>query len=158
MVAYSKRKQHIDRLVLPTDSHKSNDLLHNRVAAVKVIDVDTQDWKGNIVAKDDTVRETLHEISVLQQLQDAKAKNINPFFEAFQIHSQLWIVNEYCPGGSVRTLVSLLNLVFQDIGEALNALCSLFQARHLSETHPTNGNLFRLLMLLHFLLRFQDFK
>ena len=88
--------------------YQSNDLLHNRVAAVKVIDVDSQDWKGNIVFKDDSVRETLHEIKVLQQLQDAKAKNINPFFEAFQIHSQLWIVNEYCPGGSVRTLVSIL--------------------------------------------------
>ena len=68
--------------------------------------MDSQDYKVNAIAKDDSIEVTLHEISVLQQLQDAKAKNINPFFEAFQIHSQLWIVSDYCPGGSVRTLVS----------------------------------------------------
>lgn len=59
------------------------------------------------MAKDDSIEVTIHEIRVLQQLQDAKAKNINPFFEAFQIHSQLWIVSDYCPGGSIHTLVSI---------------------------------------------------
>lgn len=48
----------------------------------------------------------MHEIKVLKQLKDANAKNVNIIFDAFQIHSQLWIVNEYCPGGSLRTLVS----------------------------------------------------
>ncbi len=85
----------------------SRDLVHNRVAAVKVIDIDTQDHKGPILHKDSTITDTSHEIKVLQQLQDAKAKNINPFFAAFAIHSQFWIVTDYCPGGSVSTLVSL---------------------------------------------------
>ena len=76
------------------------------MVAVKVIDVDSQDYKENGAIRDNSIKEILHEIKVLQQLQDAKAKNINPFFEAFQIHSQLWIVNDYCPGGSIRTLVS----------------------------------------------------
>lgn len=79
--------------------------------AVKVIDVDSQDYKVPGLAKDDSIDVTLHEIRVLQQLQGAKAKNINPFFEAFQMHSQLWIVSDYCPGGSVRTLVSLTSLL-----------------------------------------------
>lgn len=52
----------------------------------------------------------MHEIKVLKQLKDANTKNVNMIFDAFQIHSQLWIVNEYCPGGSVRTLVSLVFL------------------------------------------------
>ncbi len=47
----------------------------------------------------------MHEIKVLKQLKDSKTKNVNIILDAFQIHSQLWIVNEYCPGGSVRTLV-----------------------------------------------------
>ncbi|KAL8829442.1 MAG: hypothetical protein Q9191_002007 [Dirinaria sp. TL-2023a] len=71
---------------------KAHDLKHNRVAAVKVIDVDSQDYKVNPAAKDDSIEVTLHEIHVQHRLQDAKAKNINPFFEAFQIHSQLWIM------------------------------------------------------------------
>lgn len=84
---------------------KAHDLKNDRVAAVKVIDVDSQDYKVKTIAKDDSIEVTIHEIRVLQQLQDAKAKNINPFFEAFQIHSQLWIVSDYCPGGSVHTLM-----------------------------------------------------
>ena len=47
----------------------------------------------------------MHEIKVLKQLKDSNTRNVNIIFDAFQIHSQLWIVNEYCPGGSVRTLV-----------------------------------------------------
>lgn len=47
----------------------------------------------------------MHEIKVLKQLKDSNTKNVNVIFDAFQIHSQLWIANEYCPGGSVRTLV-----------------------------------------------------
>ena len=82
------------------------DIKSDRVVALKVIDVDSQDYKVNTAAKDNGIQETLHEIRVLQQLKDSKAKNINLFFDAFQIHSQLWIVNDYCPGGSVRTLVS----------------------------------------------------
>ena len=80
--------------------------MNNRVVALKVIDVDSTDYKSNARAKDDTIEVTIHEIKVLKQLKDSKAKNVNMFFDAFQIHSQLWIVNDYCPGGSVHTLVS----------------------------------------------------
>ncbi|KAI5299262.1 hypothetical protein KEM55_002395, partial [Ascosphaera atra] len=41
----------------------------------------------------------------MQQVKDAKAKNINMIIEAVSIHSQLWLVCEYCPGGSVKTLM-----------------------------------------------------
>lgn len=81
--------------------------MHGRIAAIKVIEVETEDFKQKFKHRDATMKDILHEIRVLQQLQDAKAKNINPFLEAFQIHSQLWIVSEYCPGGSLSTLVSL---------------------------------------------------
>ena len=84
----------------------SHDEENNRVVALKVIDVDSADYKVNARAKDDTIEVTIHEIKVLKQLKDSMAKNVNMFFDAFQIHSQLWIVNDYCPGGSVHTLVS----------------------------------------------------
>ncbi|KAA6415343.1 MAG: STE STE20 YSK kinase [Lasallia pustulata] len=84
---------------------KCFDQEHNRVVALKVIDVDTTDYKVNARAKDDTIQDTVHEIKVLSQLKDSKAKNVNVMFDAFQVHSQLWIVNDYCPGGSVHTLM-----------------------------------------------------
>lgn len=83
----------------------SNDLVNNRVVALKVIDVDSHDYKVNALEKDDSIEVTMHEIKVLKQLKDSNTRNVNIIFDAFQIHSQLWIVNEYCPGGSVRTLV-----------------------------------------------------
>lgn len=72
--------------------------------------MDTTDYKVNARAKDDTIQDTVHEIKVLSQLKDSKAKNVNIMFDAFQVHSQLWIVNDYCPGGSVHTLVSIAGL------------------------------------------------
>lgn len=102
--------------LLPDSSIDANSLYsfdqeHNRVVALKVIDVDTTDYKVNARAKDDTIYDTVHEIKVLSQLKDSKAKNVNTMFDAFQVHSQLWIVNDYCPGGSVHTLVSLYGLL-----------------------------------------------
>ena len=92
--------------LLTTMIYLSHDQVHNRVVALKVIDVDSTDYKVNVRAKDDTIESTIHEIKVLKQLTDSKAKNVNIFYDAFQIHSQLWIVSDYCPGGSVHTLVS----------------------------------------------------
>ncbi|MCJ1226057.1 hypothetical protein MMC12_002706 [Toensbergia leucococca] len=84
---------------------KCHDQVHNRVVALKVIDVDATDYNINAEAKDDSIAATVHEIKVLQQLRDSRAKNVNLIFDAFQMHSQLWIVNDYCPGGSVHTLM-----------------------------------------------------
>ncbi len=76
------------------------------MVALKVMDVDEHDFKARPEDKDETIEVTLHEIKVLQQLKDSKARNVNAILDAFQMHSQLWIVSEYCPGGSLRTLVS----------------------------------------------------
>jgi serine/threonine protein kinase len=76
------------------------------MVALKVMDVDEHDFKARLEDKDETIEVTLHEIKVLQQLKDSKARNVNGILDAFQMHSQLWIVSEYCPGGSLRTLVS----------------------------------------------------
>ena len=93
------------RRIFRTNRSPSHDENNNRIVALKVIDVDSTDYKSNARAKDDTIEVTIHEIKVLKQLKDSKAKNVNLFYDAFQIHSQLWIVNDYCPGGSVHTLV-----------------------------------------------------
>jgi serine/threonine protein kinase len=73
----------------------------NQVVAVKILDVDKPDYDG-----DNALDETLKEISVLRQLSDSNAKHyVNIIEEALPVHNELWIVSEYCPGGSVFTLM-----------------------------------------------------
>ncbi|KAL9604811.1 MAG: hypothetical protein Q9219_000259 [cf. Caloplaca sp. 3 TL-2023] len=84
---------------------KANDLIRKKVVALKVVDVDPHDFKVHYLEKDESIQTVLHEIKVLTQLRDSNAKNINLIIDAFPIHSQLWIVTEYCPGGSLHTLM-----------------------------------------------------
>ncbi|KAI4229970.1 MAG: hypothetical protein L6R36_000479 [Xanthoria steineri] len=84
---------------------KANDLTRKKVVALKVVDVDPHDFKVHFLEKDESIQTVLHEIKILTQLRDSNAKNINLIIDAFPIHSQLWIVTEYCPGGSLHTLM-----------------------------------------------------
>ncbi|KAL8871477.1 MAG: hypothetical protein Q9174_002696 [Haloplaca sp. 1 TL-2023] len=84
---------------------KAHDLERHKEVALKVVDVDPHDFKVHHLEKDESISTVMHEIKVLTQLRDSGAKNINLIIDAFPIHSQLWIVTEYCPGGSLHTLM-----------------------------------------------------
>ena len=71
--------------------------------ALKVLEADAEDYNAH--AKNVNIDSTLHEIKILGQLSGGKTRNVNPLLDAFSLHSQIWIVNEYCPGGSIKTLV-----------------------------------------------------
>lgn len=86
--------------VFKSRRHKERTLV-----AVKIIDVDSSDYKLAPVEKDQAIKDFTTEINILLTLKEAEAKNINTIYEAFSFHSQLWIVSEYCPGGSVHTLM-----------------------------------------------------
>lgn len=75
------------------------------LVAIKVIDIDDADYRAVRDSRDDQIKEFNREIQVLKQAQDSGAKNMNQMLEAFAIHSQLWLICEYCPGGSVKTLM-----------------------------------------------------
>jgi serine/threonine protein kinase len=36
-------------------------------------------------------------------------QNVNVFYDAFSVDTQLWIITEYCPGGSLATLMKADN-------------------------------------------------
>ena len=74
--------------------------------AVKVLDVDSVDFGVNLAHRDQSYEDFLKELKTLQQLQSYGAQNVNQIFEVMEVHSQFWIISEYCPGGSVHTLVS----------------------------------------------------
>lgn len=76
-----------------------------QLVAIKVLDIDSVDYKSVRDLKDESIKDFIHETKVMKQVKDSGAKNINMLIEAISIHSQLWLICEYCPGGSVKTLV-----------------------------------------------------
>ncbi|KAF2436478.1 kinase-like protein [Tothia fuscella] len=85
--------------------YKSKNRNNQQICAVKIIEVDEQDYNADITAKDDSLKEFIRETSILQALKDNNAQNVNIIFDAFSVDTQLWIVSEYCPGGSLTTLM-----------------------------------------------------
>ncbi|KAK5172263.1 uncharacterized protein LTR77_003901 [Saxophila tyrrhenica] len=85
--------------------YKCRDRRTNSLVAIKIVNTDDVDYTNNTLDKDDTIRDFIKEVNTLQQLKDARAKNINMIREAFDLQTQLWIVCDYCTGGSVRTLM-----------------------------------------------------
>ncbi|KAF2836388.1 kinase-like protein, partial [Patellaria atrata CBS 101060] len=85
--------------------YKAKDRNTQNIVAVKVVEIDDQDYRERPHTKDENIKSFFKEINVLQQLKESKAKNINIIYDAFSVHSYLWLVSEYCPGGSVHTLM-----------------------------------------------------
>lgn len=83
----------------------SRDKKMGALVAVKIVNIDDMDFTSDPRERDETVKDFRKEVSILQQLKDSKAKNVNLIHDAFDLHSQLWIISDYCTGGSVRTLM-----------------------------------------------------
>lgn len=79
--------------------YKCRDKRDGNLVAIKITNVD------NELEFDETIRDFQKEVSTLQQLKSNNTKNVNVIHDAFDLHSQLWIVADYCTGGSIRTLM-----------------------------------------------------
>jgi len=77
------------------------------VFAVKIIDIDESDNADPRNA--DTLSDFMKEINALKLLAAKNAKNINNVIDAFPVGHSMWMITEYCGGGSVATLVCLLS-------------------------------------------------
>lgn len=71
--------------------------------AIKVMDADAVDIRANAKFRDESIKEFMHETKVLKKL--AGAPNVNQIFDVMEVEAQLWIISEYVPGGSVKTLM-----------------------------------------------------
>jgi protein-serine/threonine kinase len=89
--------------------YKCRDRRAQLICAIKIIEVDQTDYRADTDAKDDTLKEFIRETSILQSLKNNNVKNVNRIFDAFSVDSWLWIVTEYCPGGSLATLMKANN-------------------------------------------------
>ncbi|KAI7210257.1 hypothetical protein KC352_g17227 [Hortaea werneckii] len=85
--------------------YKCKERSTGKLMAVKIINIDDADFQEHYLDKDNTINSFRKEVGILQQLKDSKAKNINMIHDAFDLHNQLWIVSDYCTGGSLRTLM-----------------------------------------------------
>lgn len=85
--------------------YKCLDKATSTLVAVKIVNIDDMDFSVDPRDRDETVKDFRKEVGILQQLKDSGARNVNLIHEAFDLHSQLWIISDYCTGGSVRTLM-----------------------------------------------------
>lgn len=73
--------------------------MHNetkQIVAVKSLDLDQHD---------DEIKDIQKEIGLLSQLKAGDAPNITAFHGSYLLGSRLWVIMDFCSGGSVRTLV-----------------------------------------------------
>ncbi|KAL6834184.1 serine/threonine protein kinase, STE family, STE20-related [Trichoderma sp. SZMC 28015] len=83
--------------------YKATAIKTGQLVAVKIIDIEESDTLNPKLA--DTYSDLLKEINALQLLSDSGAKNINHVIEALPVGQSMWMVTEYCAGGSVATLM-----------------------------------------------------
>lgn len=95
------------------------------MVAVKIINIDDSDNANPRLA--DTFADIMKEIAALKVLSETKAKNINLVIDALPVGKSMWMVTEYCAGGSISTLVSFaaltslllrMNLILLDASNA----------------------------------------
>ncbi|RPA90135.1 Pkinase-domain-containing protein [Choiromyces venosus 120613-1] len=73
--------------------------VHNetkQIVAVKSLDLDQHD---------DEIKDIQKEIGLLSQLKAGDAPNITAFHGSYLLGSRLWVIMDFCSGGSVRTLM-----------------------------------------------------
>lgn len=83
--------------------YKANSQQTGQLVAIKIIDIEESDTLNPKLA--DTYSDLIKEISALQLLSDSGAKNINHVIEALPVGQSMWMITEYCAGGSVATLM-----------------------------------------------------
>ncbi|KAK4128945.1 hypothetical protein N657DRAFT_652498 [Parathielavia appendiculata] len=83
--------------------YKATDLKTKALVAVKIINIEEGDTLNPKLA--DTYSEFMKEVSALKLLSDTGAKNINLTLDVLPVGQAMWMVTEYCAGGSVATLM-----------------------------------------------------
>ncbi|PWW72163.1 Pkinase-domain-containing protein [Tuber magnatum] len=97
--------------------------MHNetkQIVAVKSLDLDQHD---------DEIKDIQKEIGLLSQLKAGDAPNITAFHGSYLLGSRLWVIMDFCSGGSVRTLMKagpidekFINIIIRETLTALGYL------------------------------------
>lgn len=82
-----------------------------QLVAIKILNLDTAEGNSSYFASllspalIDEVADIRTEISLLTQLKLADVQNVTRYYGSHLFGSKLWIIMDYCHGGSIRTLV-----------------------------------------------------
>ncbi|KAK8070593.1 STE/STE20/YSK protein kinase [Apiospora hydei] len=87
--------------------YKATDRQTGGVVAIKMVDIEEGD--GVKPGAADTYGDIQKEISTLKLLRDVGAANVNLVVDAFMVEQSMWIITDYCAGGSVATLMKPFN-------------------------------------------------
>ncbi|CAI4216301.1 unnamed protein product [Parascedosporium putredinis] len=83
--------------------YKATATENSQLVAVKIIDIEESDTINPKLA--DTYGEFLKEVNALKLLSNSGARNINHVLDALPVGQSMWMITEYCAGGSVATLM-----------------------------------------------------
>ncbi|KAH8602558.1 hypothetical protein B0O99DRAFT_2319 [Bisporella sp. PMI_857] len=83
--------------------YKGRDMATGDTVAVKIIDIDESDTINPRQAN--SYSEFLKEVNALKLLSESRARNINHVIEALPVGQAMWMITEYCGGGSIATLM-----------------------------------------------------
>ncbi|CZR50616.1 related to severin kinase [Phialocephala subalpina] len=83
--------------------YKGKDMKTADIVAIKIIDLDESDTLNPRLAN--SYGDFIKEINALTTLGESKAKNINHVIAALPVGKAMWMITEYCAGGSVATLM-----------------------------------------------------
>ncbi|KAK0670132.1 serine/threonine protein kinase [Cercophora samala] len=101
--------------------------MNNKLVAIKIINIDQADLNMSHASPDGTFSDILKEVNTVKELAEKGAKNINFILDTLLIGHQMWLVTEYCGGGSVSTLMRptgklperYIKPVLREVAEAL---------------------------------------
>ncbi|KAG7402605.1 Serine/threonine-protein kinase nak1 [Fusarium oxysporum f. sp. rapae] len=82
--------------------YKARSTKSDQLVAVKIINIDNGDA---LDPSADTFGDILKEVETLKLLGSSGAKNINTVVDVLLVRHTIWMVTEYCAGGSVSTLM-----------------------------------------------------
>ena len=71
-----------------------------------MLNMDQMDQEYQVGDPTDAIKDLSAEITALKELRESGAKNVNIMLDAFVLDNEMWIVAEFCTGGSVHALVS----------------------------------------------------
>jgi serine/threonine protein kinase len=71
-----------------------------------MLNMDHMDQEYQVGDPTDAIKDLSAEITALKELRESGAKNVNIMLDAFVLDNEMWIVAEFCTGGSVHALVS----------------------------------------------------
>ncbi|KAL2022132.1 hypothetical protein VTK56DRAFT_5961 [Thermocarpiscus australiensis] len=83
--------------------YKATSTRSRQAVAIKIISIDEGD--SFHPGASDTFSDILKEVNTLKLLSESGAKNINTVIDTLLVGPTIWIITEYCAGGSVATLM-----------------------------------------------------